>query len=541
MTTQILQNRFEIETQLSCSDFSTVYLGCDHKYSHQPPCLITAIPYYQHEIRHRLEREAQILRQLGRHPQIPRLFTYFHERTVCESATEETAHKGEGTFYLVQDYINGHLLTKELQTPDGQPKKLSESYVTKLIKDVLVPLTFTHGQSVIHKNVHPQNLIRRKQDGSLFLNGFSAIPTLARSKVARDGTLSSTIPINWSPYVAPEQLRSLCVVTAPSAEGLTEKLKSESKAKAQPASDLYALGLIAIEALTGKCHSEFEYDLNSGLKWRDGTDVSLPLAEFIDRLIRQDWRDRFTDAQDALTTFKQNQHRHNIANDSRMPTVVAAPGRKHLSKSLHTSTSKGLSRPGAYTGPHKISKPHPYLSQFILGSLAALLALGIGVKTYQWGEFRLSQLPQTWQIWRDRQAAHTPADPQTLAPLLDDGSMLLQPAAAQAFWEMAAAASKDNISLHPIAGHSESEGTTRDYVTGYAIDIGGAEAASDWQVGFAQTPEFQWLERHASTYGFELATPTHRALGGVLLEPWHWRYVGDEASQKALGLQDTLQ
>ena len=77
MPTQILENRFEIESQLSCTDFSTVYLGCDRRYTHRPHCLVTAIPYHQREIRHRLEREAQLLERLGRHPQIPRVLAFF--------------------------------------------------------------------------------------------------------------------------------------------------------------------------------------------------------------------------------------------------------------------------------------------------------------------------------------------------------------------------------------------------------------------------------------------------------------------------------
>ena len=517
MTTQILQGRFEIETQLSCTDFSTVYSGSDRKYVHRPQCLITAIPYHQREIRHRLEREAQILEQLGRHPQVPRLLTYFYKRD----------SKMAGTFYLVQDHIDGHTLSEELTVSCGLPKKLSEGYVTKLLQDVLVALTFVHEQGVVHQNVHPQNLIRQKQDGSIFLTGFGAISKIARSKVAGDGALSSSIPASPSAYVAPEQLRSLCAST----EGVTE---SDG---VQPASDLYSLGLIAIEALTGKPHSEFEYVQGSGLKWREAADVSLPLAEFVDRMVRQDWRDRFTNAKEALETFRWQRDRHNIANDSRMPTVVAAPGQR-ANGSL--TLGSGAIRGTASTSIATLSVPHPYLHKLIIGSVAAVLALGVGVKAYQWGEYRVSKLPQTWQDWRTRGETYTPANPQSLVPLLSDGSILLQPAAVQAFWQMVSTAKEEGIALYPLSGHRASQpdaaADVGDYVTGYAVDIGGAEESSDRQAAFAQTSEFQWLKRNASTYGFELSTPKDRLLGGALEEPWHWRYVGDESSRAAFGL-----
>ncbi|MFK8185681.1 MAG: D-alanyl-D-alanine carboxypeptidase family protein [Phormidesmis sp.] len=521
MTTQILQDRFEIETQLSCTDFSTVYLGCDRKYMHRPHCLITAIPYHQREIRHRLEREAQIWEQLGRHPQIPRLLAYFYKR---ESKTD-------GTFYLVQDHIEGHSLTKELSEADGTPKKLSESYVMKLLQDVLVALTFAHDQGVVHQRLHPQHLVRQERDGSIFLTGFGAMAKIARSKVVNDGTLSSSIPASPSPYVAPEQLRSLFSSNDALSNQPAPKGASAPEEGAQPASDLYALGLIAIEALTGKRHAEFEYGQTRGLQWRADTDVSLPLAEFIDRLVRQAWRDRFLNAKDALKTFQYQSDRHNIANDSRMPTVVAAPGKQPAVTTAAFSPSQRASATRTYA----VSTP-PYFHKFVIGSIAAVLALGIGVKTYQWGEYRVSQLPQTWQDWRQNNDIYTAADPNTLTPLLADGSMLLHPTAAQSFWQMAAAAKTDDITLYPLAGHRESEDEVLDYATGYAMDIGGADEASDRQSDFAKTPEFQWLKRNAKAYGFELANTTEPLLTGAVKEPWHWWYVGDDASQKALGL-----
>lgn len=507
MTTPILQDRFEIETQLSCTDFSTVYLGCDRKYTHAPRCLITAIPYRQREIRHRLEREAQILERLGRHTQIPKLLTYFHR----------AENKAEGTFYLVQDYIEGHTLSEELTNSEGLPKKLSESYVSKLLQDALSALTFAHEQGIAHQNLHPQNLVRRKQDGTIFLRGFGAIAKIARSKVSDDGTLSSSIPASPSAYVAPEQLRAL-----------SSQAESEGP---QLASDLYALGLIAIEALTGQRHTEFEYEQGSGLRWRERANVNLPLAEFVDRLTRQSWQDRFPNAKEALKTLRWERDRHQVAHNSRIPTVIVAPGHRS-----HTSaTDRMTSRFGMRSNTQALSAPQPYFYKLVAGSVAAVLALGVGVKTYQWGEYRVSQLPQTWRDWRESEKAYAVAEQSTVVPLLADGSIMLQPAAAESFWQMVAAAESEAVELYPLSGYS-AEAQSQDYITGYAVDIGGVEKALDRQLEFAQTAEFRWLRRNAQEYGFELSAHKDRLLGGNFEEPWHWRYVGDEASRAALGL-----
>ena len=501
MSTQILADRFEIEEQLSHTDFSTVYLACDRRYRHRPYCLVTAIAYQQREMRHRLEREAQILERLGRHPQMPTLLAYFHTADV---------------FYLVTEQIAGHPLSDEI----SRSRPLSEGYVSKLLLDTLTALAAVHEQGVVHQNLQPQHLIRRDVDGQIMLTQFGGLVKLMQSEITADGTLGSTVPVAPQPYAAPEQ-------------------------DLQPASDLYALGLIAIEALTGKLHQDFAYDPVKGLQWREQAEVSLALAEFIDRLVRHSWQDRFETAQAALDTLRVERDRQQIANNSRLPTVIAAPGAKPLSPSPSSQTSQFVPTRAAQRSP--LAKP--YVFKLATGSIALVIALGIGVKAYQWGTYRLSRLPQTWQTWRSEgreetpasEAAYPEAKPADLTPLLADGSMLLQPAAADAFWKMVVAAREDSVDLYPLAGFSAEAG--QDYATGYALDIGGADEAHDQQDSFAETEAFRWLEANAQDHGFERSVQSStskllpgnlpsRLLGAAVTEPWHWRYVGNSRSQQ---------
>ncbi|MEM9088704.1 MAG: D-alanyl-D-alanine carboxypeptidase family protein [Cyanobacteria bacterium P01_F01_bin.53] len=553
MSTQILENRFEIEKQLSHSDFSSVYLACDRHHLHRPHCIVTAVNYRDAEMRHRLEREAHVLERLGQHPQIPRVLAYFH-RSITADASSPNQRPEKQAFYVIHDQVIGHPLSKEI-TPS---KQLSASYVAKLLQDVLVPLSFAHRQGIIHQNIHPQHLIRQDRDGTIFLTKFGTLPKLARSILGSDGTLSSSVPVSPHPYTAPEQLQQT----------------------PQPASDLYALGLIAIEALTGKRHHNFTYDPNRGLLWRDelehqNVDLPLPLAEFIDRLIRHDWQDRFAHATEALNTLKAQNSRHKIANDSDLPTVVAAPA---MNLSLELSADDTYLPPVPdqevrNTKPHKIKPANPYLYKIGAGSIAALLALGIGVKAFQWGEYRLSTLPRTWHEWKHpTPPSYTAANVSTLTPLMADGSILLKPAAAEAFWRMVAAAQADEIQIYPLSGYRalletqpagpdqpaaddeeaievrtnreplrQSVPTTAqsDYVTGYALDIGGEIADWDKQKAFANTKTFKWLVKNAKQYGFELSLPKGKIPGSVSSdEPWHWRYVGDSQSQEVFGVKD---
>ena len=579
MSPQILADRFEIAERLSHTDFMSVYLARDRHYLHRPNCIVKSVNYRHAHMRHRIEREVQTLELLGEHPQIPSILAYFHTGKGKKQTEEQT-------FYVVQSWLGGHPLSKELVA--GRP--LSEGYVSKLLKDVLVPLARVHEQGVVHQNIHPQHLIRREMDGQIFLTEFGTLPKLARSRLNEAGELTTSIPVSPQPYSSPELLQQ----------------------NPQPASDLYSLGLIAIEALTGSRHQDLSFDSVKGLLWRDrvstgsGADgsVSLSLAEFIDRLVRHEWRDRFENAREALSHLKTVQSRQQIALDSRFPTAVVAPGKQATAfgqavganATALTQSSKGsraLNRSQSHKPKNNLPYPlnlavggkpagggttrntaqygkrqsNPYLVKWVIGSLAALLAVGVGVKTYQWGEHRISRLPQSWSDWAETAADpnYPAADVAQLVPLFSEGDrVLLQPAAANAYWEMYAAAADDGVQLYALSGYrvepqamppatpidtqdaenqaedevvqsDRLEADVMDYQTGYALDIGGVDEGSDRQLSFAKTRAYEWLSENAGDYGFELsssASPLKRGLLGTDSEqPWHWRYVGDEASQ----------
>lgn len=143
-----------------------------------------------------------------------------------------------------------------------------------------------------------------------------------------------------------------------------------------------------------------------------------------------------------------------------------------------------------------------------------------------------------------------------LVSLPDGSGILLAPAAAQAFRTMQQAAQRDGISLVSLSGFRSVEtqkelffgvkaarGQTAserakvsappghsEHHTGYAIDIGDAKNRSvDLSEGFESTAAFQWLQANAPYYSFELSFPRNNDQG-VSYEPWHWRYVGDQAS-----------
>jgi len=152
--------------------------------------------------------------------------------------------------------------------------------------------------------------------------------------------------------------------------------------------------------------------------------------------------------------------------------------------------------------------------------------------------------------------AYEEASPDSLAPVVADGSIRLRAAAASRFRDMVAAARADGISLVPLSGYrsvqeqqylffgikaergqrAEERATVSappgysEHHTGYAIDIGDStQPNAHLEESFERTAAFRWLSENAAYYGFELTFNRDNS-AGVSYEPWHWRFVGDRDS-----------
>lgn len=93
----------------------------------------------------------------------------------------------------------------------------------------------------------------------------------------------------------------------------------------------------------------------------------------------------------------------------------------------------------------------------------------------------------------------------------------------------------DQYSARP--GHSEHQ-------TGLAVDVGSADSTANLTVEFGDTPEYEWLKDVAHEYGFIVRYPEGKEhITGYMYEPWHLRYVGDEAEaiyESGLSLEEYL-
>ncbi|UKO96519.1 SUMF1/EgtB/PvdO family nonheme iron enzyme [Nostoc sp. UHCC 0870] len=257
-----LAGRYEIIRLLGGGGFAVTYLARDNLQPSKPLCVVKQLRPNQTEPRviEFFEKEAAILERLGKHPQIPQLLAHFNQ---------------DQNLYIVQEFIEGQDLSREI-VPG---KRLSESYVTKLLQDALEILSFVHQQGVIHRDIKPQNLMRRQQDGKIMLIDFGAVKELGTLMVNSQGEINSSVVIGTPGYMSYEQYRG----------------------KPCCGSDIYALGVMAIQALTGVLPSELEEDTQTGeIIWQNQVQVSNHLAEVLTKMVRHHFSMRYPNATEAL-------------------------------------------------------------------------------------------------------------------------------------------------------------------------------------------------------------------------------------------------
>lgn len=271
MLGQIVGGRYQIIRYLGGGGFGRTFLAEDWHLPGKPQCVVKQLkPKVNDEkslitARRLFDREAEVLYTLGKHDQIPQLYAHFEE------AQE---------FYLVQEYVEGEVLSRVLKP--GQP--IAEEQVILLLIDILSTLEYVHQEQVIHRDIKPSNVIRRKSDQKAVLIDFGAVKQIGDFPMPdEEGNSSLTIAVGSSGYMPNEQLAG----------------------KPRYSSDIYAVGMVGIRALTGLYPTQIPDDPRTGESlWQDKAEVSADLATVIDKMVRYDFRQRYPSVADVLVDLK---------------------------------------------------------------------------------------------------------------------------------------------------------------------------------------------------------------------------------------------
>ena len=270
-----LCERYNILQKLQEEGFETVYLA-ESKDSFVPTKYLIQqfTPQYLSQAqsaaaRDLFNQEAAILKNLGNHPQIPSIHDYFENR---------------GQFFVVQEFIPGQNFQVELSK--AQP--YSETEIVKFLYEILPVLQFIHENNYIHRDIKPSHLMRNSVSQKIYLINFYSIKEkINPQNLDITGKFMPYLTVGTQGYIPMEQ----------------------HLGKPEFCSDLYALGIVIIQALTKIKLNQLDYDDNNNPVWRhllpNISNFSPQFLDIIDTMVRCNYQQRYQTAIAVITSLKQ--------------------------------------------------------------------------------------------------------------------------------------------------------------------------------------------------------------------------------------------
>jgi serine/threonine protein kinase len=259
MLNKIVYNRYQTIKTLASNNSEQIYLAKNLKDLRKPICIVRKLklqncdPVLLKVIKKRFETETETLRKIGEYQRTSEVLDYFEE--AC-------------SLYIVQDFVEGKSLGQELK----EQQYWNENQVISFLNDMLQILDLVHNLGIAHQEIRPGNIIYRKQDHKLLLNNFRVF-----KNVLLPNQEQPLLPNIYNHgYNSPEQLTRATAFD----------------------SDICALGMICIEALTGRSP---EMLVNNGDKtqifdWSSNTEIRFQFKSILNRMVGNDFQGFYPNA-----------------------------------------------------------------------------------------------------------------------------------------------------------------------------------------------------------------------------------------------------
>jgi serine/threonine protein kinase len=240
----------------------------------------------------RFRREAQSVAAL-RHPNIVRVFDF---------DVQEDAGHGP-VYYMVMELLEGDSLRSRLNDHNRRRGRLPLGEAVRVLLDVSEGLGYAHGESVIHRDVKPANILLSGQ-GRAVLTDFGIAQIIGGTRHTVSGALMGTLS-----YMAPEQ-------------GLEGHCDARS--------DIYSLGIVLYEMLTGEPPYDAETPLAVLMKHVNDplplprkvvADVPRPLERVVLKALAKDPEQRFQTAGEMAEALHKAAKRAKI----NLPDQISLP------------------------------------------------------------------------------------------------------------------------------------------------------------------------------------------------------------------------
>ncbi len=223
----------------------------------------------------RFEREGELVFSLLKNPHTISVYGY--------GETEK------GLLYIAFEFIDGITLSSAVAAGPLGPER-----VVRILEQCLASLAEAHGMGVLHRDIKPSNVMLSHRDG---VHDWATVLDFGVAKITsdimdpRELTVAGTA-VGTPRYMSPEQI-------------VGDTLGPES--------DLYALGLVAYELLTGEPGITGKSVLEilaaqvdpQSVMLPSSSNVPVPLALIVNRMLRKERRSRYLAAHDVLADLRQ--------------------------------------------------------------------------------------------------------------------------------------------------------------------------------------------------------------------------------------------
>jgi eukaryotic-like serine/threonine-protein kinase len=337
MSVQLIGARlgaYEVRELLGSGGMGSVYRGYDPALARDVAIKVMGASGLLPDAVARFRREARMAASL-RHPHIVQVYAFGEQ---------------DDMLYMVQELLPGPTLAERI--PRGNRRRMGSGAIKQIIRQLATALDYAHGRNVLHRDVKPGNALYNAA-GDLVLTDFG----LARESADTQKTATGPGIVMGTPgYIAPEQ--------AVGSTGLTKGC------------DIYALGVLLFELLTGRL--PFEADTSMGVVLKHlydeppkpsslRSDLPKAVDAVVLRALRKEPDKRFPSAgalADALdAAWPVQPARPGAATTARVAPLKAPPAKTSASKAAPTpakgapAPAKAASTPAKATAPRDKAPP----------------------------------------------------------------------------------------------------------------------------------------------------------------------------------------
>jgi hypothetical protein len=330
MDKTLIDERYELRDLAGSGGMANVYLAHDEVLGRPVALKLLKDHLAQnHEFVERFRYEARSAASLS-HPHIVPVFTWGETR--------------DGTCYIVMEYLPGGTLKRRIMSEGSLPARTAVAVALQICE----ALQAAHEYGIIHRDIKPHNILIT-DSGHVQVADFGIARAAETTTITDHGDIVGT-----AHYISPEQAMGEPV---------------------SPASDLYSLGVVLYEMLTGRVPFEVENlsdlpaahaggppphpgELNPNIP--EGTDA------LVMRLLCRDPEDRYANANQLIKDLKR-------VRDGLFPVVSSADEATTAALATPAAPTLAALAPGA-TGPHR-RKWFPIVAAF---ALLALLSAATG-------------------------------------------------------------------------------------------------------------------------------------------------------------------